>query len=273
MHYSIFLALVGLVTALLGQVVENQVPISTVTAAAHPMTFWPLSPLASTATPISYGSPPQPSRVPPLRKEEAITVPDCTSTLSPPRPSPVSTSLCTIIEGSYPTSTLPSFCRPTLFANAPDRASPSSGSAVVTIGANSVADKVSCCAECAAYYNCFAWRFLPAYVETPTERLPGGFDPWRHGGCEIAYHTGDTEEIEGEEAVVPSVCPNGLIRGNGTEDSAVEDDAGKGKEGGPWFDGLYYNGWNEGACGGFGSVLFLGGGDVGIGDESSLCGV
>ncbi|KAI1736113.1 hypothetical protein F4680DRAFT_272864 [Xylaria scruposa] len=270
MRHSIFPAFVGLVTALPSQVVERQISISTVTAAAHPMTFWPLSPLAATATPISYGSPPTPSRVPPQRneEEEVILNADCTSTLLPPPPppplrsSPASTSLCTIIKGSYPTSTLPSFCRPTLFANAPDRPSPSAA-AVVTIGANSVPDKISCCAECASYYNCFAWRFVPAYVEeTPTTRLPGGFDPWRHGGCEIAYHTGDREEEEGGEDV-PSICPNGLVTGRNGTDGGMAD--------APWFDGLYYNGWNEGACSPLGSLLFLGGGDLGIGDESSLC--
>ncbi|KAI0466279.1 hypothetical protein F4859DRAFT_332296 [Xylaria cf. heliscus] len=263
MRYTIFPAIVGLATALPGHIVEKEIPISTVTAAAHPMTFWPLGLLAATATPLSYASPPKPSRVPPPWNEEIIPDPDCTSTLPPARSSAVSTSVCTVIKGSYQTSTLPSFCRPTLFANAPERASPSSGSAVVTIGANSVPDKVSCCAECAAYYNCFAWRFIPSYLETPTDRLPGGFDPWRHGNCEIAYHTGEREGEKGEGALVPSVCPNGLIRGNET---------GKGGRGDPWFNGLYYNGWNEGACGGgLGSVLFLGGGDLGIGDESLLC--
>lgn len=114
------------------------------------------------------------------------------------------------------------------------------------------------------YYNCFAWRFVPSYVGTPTDRLPGGFDPWRHGGCEIAYHTGNREGGEGGQGVMPSVCPNGLIKGNGTET-----ENGNGAD--PWFDGLYYNGWNEGACGDLGTVLFLGGGDAGIGDESLLC--
>ncbi|KAI0859703.1 hypothetical protein F4860DRAFT_481968 [Xylaria cubensis] len=252
-----------------------QIPISTVTAAAHPMTFWPLSLLATTATPLSYGSPPTPSRVPPPQQneEEVILNADCTSssTLSPPplRSSPVptiTTSLCTVIKGSYPTSTLPSFCRPTLFANAPDRPSPSAeAAAVVTIGANSVPDKISCCAECAAYYNCFAWRFVPAYVEqTPTPMLPGGFDPWRHGNCEIAYHTGDREEGEDGEDV-PNLCPNGLVAGwNGIEEV-------NGNANAPWFDGLYYNGWNEGACSSLGDVLFFGGGDLGVGDEGSLC--
>ncbi|KAH8162823.1 hypothetical protein CIB48_g5422 [Xylaria polymorpha] len=65
MRYTIFLALLGLAAALPGQVVKKQISISTVTAAAHPMTFWPLGPLAATATPLSYGTPPKPSRVPP----------------------------------------------------------------------------------------------------------------------------------------------------------------------------------------------------------------
>ncbi|KAI0544792.1 hypothetical protein F4679DRAFT_510568 [Xylaria curta] len=264
MQYSIFPAFIGLAAALPSQVVERQISISTITAAAHPMTFWPLSPLAPTAPPLSYGSPPTPSRVPPQRDEEEVI---CTSTLPPLRSSPASVSLCTIIKGSYPTSTLPSFCRPTLFANAPERPSPSAA-AVVTIGANSVPDKISCCAECASYYNCFAWRFVPAYVETtPTIQLPGGFDPWRHGNCEVAYYTGP-REVEGGEEDVPSLCPNGLVTGLNSTKGGKEE---KGMADAPWFDGLYYNGWNEGACSSLGNVMFLGGGDLGVGDEGSLC--
>lgn len=267
-----------------------QVITSTVTADAHPMTFWPLAPLASTATPLSYGSPPTASKVPTGPRKEANPDPDCTSDTIPTptttgqpwssssltrSSSAASTTICTVIRGRYPASTLPGFCRPTLFTNAPSLAQqqptgqqsfPPLPTAIVTMGANSVPDKVNCCAECAAYYNCFAWRFVPSYVGAPSDRLPAGFDPWRHGNCEIAYYTGDgtgvgAENVTREDA--PSVCPNGRLRGTvrGSENPRL----------GSWFDGLYYNGWNQGACGEVGAELFLGGGDLGVGDESSLC--
>ncbi|KAI1111046.1 hypothetical protein F5Y14DRAFT_454459 [Nemania sp. NC0429] len=284
--------LAGLAIALPGQVVEQPLVTSTVTAEAHPMTFWPLAPLAATATPLSYGSPPTPSRVPtgPGRHANAPrpeSTPPGTSTLSSPfKPSPrssresaalsplssasASTTICTKIQGQYPVSTLPAFCRPTLFANAPALASPPRPlpTATVTLGANSVPDKASCCAECAAYYNCFAWRFVPAFVGSPSDRLPAGFDPWRHGSCEVAYYTGNAtggadggkgeEEEEGNE-----LCPNGQLRGvlHGTRNPGRK----------PWFEGLYYNGWNQGACGDLGLVLFSRGEDPGVGDLSSLC--
>ncbi|KAI0809989.1 hypothetical protein GGR55DRAFT_147965 [Xylaria sp. FL0064] len=298
------------------------------------MTFWPLAHLAATATPLTYDDPPVPSRVPPSphNKEDtnANPGPDCssaalsspvsklsqTSTLLPsPTSTPVSTTttLCTVIEGSYPTSTLPAFCRPTLYANAPSLFSPSPSAAhpvstaVVTMSANSVPDKVSCCAACATYYNCFAWRFVPSYVGTPSERLPGGFDPWRHGNCEIVYHTGvddintntninagneDEEgggdgdgdgDGDGKGGVMvkgaPQVCPNGRLRrvlnGTATGDTGSTGDSGGGSVGGDkWIAGLYFNGWNEGACAAdLGSVVFLEGVDPGVGDGSQLCDV
>lgn len=268
---------------------SRQAITSTVTTEAHPMTFWPLAPLPATATPLSYGSPPKASRVPTGRRQEVNAKPDCTSetiatpttadqpysTVSSlthaPTTTAASTTTCTVIKGGYPVSTLPAFCRPTLFTNAPSLAQPTGQqspipTAIVTLSANSVPDKVNCCAECAAYYNCFAWRFVPSYVGAPSDRLPGGFDPWRHGDCEIAYYTGSgtgvgAENVTREDA--PSVCPNGLLAGvvRGSENPRP----------GSWFDGLYYNGWNQGACGEVGDELFLGGGDLGVGDVSSLC--
>ncbi|GAP84421.2 hypothetical protein SAMD00023353_0702450 [Rosellinia necatrix] len=320
--FIVSMALVSIVAAIPGQVIKRQLVTSTVTADAHPMTFWPLSPLAATATPLSYGSPPTASRVPtgPRSVEAANALADCTSstitttttTTTPTAPTSTgappsstttttntttgaiaSTTICTKIRGQYPASTLPAFCRPALFANAASLGSPGGAAAprptaVVTMGANSVPDKVSCCAGCAAYYNCFAWRFVPSYVGTPSPRLPAGFDPWRHGNCEIAYYTGGytnnntitntTTTINGtgdgggggggggggEGGVLPSICPNGRLRGvlAGGSLNAGHD---------PGLDGLYYNGWNEGACGDLGHVLFLGGKDSGIGDGSSLC--
>ncbi|KAI1164659.1 hypothetical protein F5B18DRAFT_614850 [Nemania serpens] len=282
-------ALAGVATALPGQVVEKQLVISTVTAEAHPMTFWPMAPLAASATPLSYASPPTPIRVPTTgpRRDADAPRPDCapsTSTLpsqsnpsprSSPAPSPppsaspsASTTICTKIQGQYPISALPAFCRPTLFANAPALASPTPArpAATVTLGANSVPDKASCCAACAAYYNCFAWRFVPAFAGSPSDRLPAGFDPWRHGGCEVAYHTGNgTSGGGGGRAGGNALCPNGRLRGvlSGTTNPGRR----------PWFEGLYYNGWNQGACGDLGPVIiFSGGEDPGVGDAGALCG-
>ncbi|KAI1420093.1 hypothetical protein F5Y12DRAFT_163341 [Xylaria sp. FL1777] len=298
MRRAVFSALVGLATALPGQVVEQQLETSTVTVAAHPLTFWPLAHLAPTATPLSYGEPPIPSRVPPDLLNTANTGvnsqananadPHYSSGVPSPPPrvnqtsaavlSPTtttaaaaaSTTICTVIQGQYPVSTLPAFCRPTLFANAPALASPTDtqvalSTAVVTMAANSVPDKVSCCAECATYYNCFAWRFVPSFVGSPSDRLPGGFDPWRHGNCEIAYHTGDEDGGRVTRKGAPRLCPNGRLRHmlNGTGNLGRDD----------WINGLFYNGWNEGACAGLGGVIFLPGSDPGVGDGSELCGV
>ncbi|KAI0412508.1 hypothetical protein F5X98DRAFT_379709 [Xylaria grammica] len=289
MRPAVFSAIVGLAAALPGQVVERQVATSTVTAAAHPLTFHALARLAPTATPLSYGDPPSPSRVPtglhnaanPGCASACLSLPPTanqTSTSVTPTTTTVSTTICTIIQGQYPISTLPAFCRPTLFANAPALASPADPqaarpTAIVTMSANSVPDKVSCCGECATYYNCFAWRFVPAYVDAPSARLPGGFDPWRHGNCEIAYYTGNNRDQDGNIALaakdgIPRVCPNGQLRDvlNGT----VNPDGGDGSD--PWRDGLFYNGWNSGACAAdLGDLVFLAGRDPGIGGESGLC--
>ncbi|KAF2972219.1 hypothetical protein GQX73_g1314 [Xylaria multiplex] len=287
MRLAVVSAIIGLVVALPSQVVERQVKTSTVTAAAHPLTFHALARLAPTATPLSYGEPPSPSRVPTSLRNNVGT--DYTSTRLSPRPmvnqtstsvpppttTTTSTTICTVIRGQYPVSTLPAFCRPTLFANAPARASPADpqiarSTAIVTMSANSVPDKVSCCGECATYYNCFAWRFVPAYVGDPSVRQPGGFDPWRHGNCEIAYYTGSRNSDEdggsGAKTGIPRVCPNGLLRDmlNGTANPGND----------PWFDGLFYNGWNNGACAAdLGDVVFIAGRDPGVGDRSELCGV
>ncbi|KAI0975110.1 hypothetical protein F4678DRAFT_419337 [Xylaria arbuscula] len=287
MRCSVLSTLLGLAAALPGQILERQQEASTVTVteAAHPLTFWPLAHLASTATPLSYDEPPTASRVPANQHNNANAAADCTSVLQSPAarinqtssttttaPTPsASTTICTVIEGQYPISTLPAFCRPTLFANAPALASPADpqvaqSTAVVTMSANSVPDKVSCCGECATYYNCFAWRFVPSYIGTPSERLPGGFDPWRHGDCEIAYYTGQ-DDADGGSGVTRKgaarVCPNGrlhhVLNGTGNPGS------------GGWIEGLYFNGWNQGACADLGAVVYLPGRDPGVGDESGLC--
>ena len=117
---------------------------------------------------------------------------------------------------------------------------------------------------------------------TPSGQLPGGFDPWRHGNCEIAYYAGngtsggtgseggDEEGGDGDDAGVTregaaDICPNGRLKG-------VLDSSGN-VEGGSdaWFNGLYYNGWNQGACADLGSVIYAAGRDLGVGDGSRVC--
>jgi hypothetical protein len=252
----------------------SQMSYSTVTAAAHPMTFWPLATLDPTATPIIYTLPLTASKVPPgpyHSEVDAAAVPSAYVTQAIAAPSinasaSDSIPVCTLIKGSYPESTLPAFCRPTLFVNAPALASPTGtqvalATAAVTMSANSVPDKVNCCAECANYYNCYAWRFVPSYEGHPSERLPGGFDPFRHGNCEIAYYTGNTtsDGVTIEDA--PSVCPNGRLQYmlNGTNNIKGQDS---------WIAGLYYNGWNDGACGNEGKIIFQRGRDKGYSDKS-----
>jgi len=258
---------------------------STVTAAAHPMTFWPLATLDPAATPITYTLPLTASKVPPgpyhsdveavavnsADADSTSTVPSAYVTQATATPSinastSDSTTVCTFIKGSYPESTLPAFCRPTMFVNAPALASPTGtqvalATAVVTMSANSVPDKVNCCAECANYYNCYAWRFVPSYEGHPSDRLPGGFDPFRHGNCEIAYYTGNTTSDGVTTEAAPSVCPNGRLQYmlNGTNNVKGQD---------PWIAGLYYNGWNDGACGNGGGIVFQRGRDKGYGDKS-----
>ncbi|KAI1361724.1 hypothetical protein F5Y08DRAFT_313892 [Xylaria arbuscula] len=336
MRCAKFAVLVGLVTGLHGHVIDRQIkPTSTVTvtADAHPLTFWALAHLAPDATPLPYGDPPTASRVPPIappnptEKVNAVssssssspscseehqtsigTIPSPITTTTTPTPtttppsatSRTSTTKCTVFRAGNPTSTLPAFCRPTLFANAPLLSNPANpaiaqATATVTMGANSVPDKVSCCAYCAAYYNCYAWRFVPSYVGTPSEALPGGFDPWRHGGCEIAFYTGDgsisndtsddtREGGEGGEVDVEvtrkgaaDICPNGRLKGvlDGSGNPGTGTDIGMGMgievESDPWFIGLYYNGWNQGACADLGGVIYTPGRDLGVGDGSRVC--
>ncbi|KAI1174857.1 hypothetical protein F4777DRAFT_579595 [Nemania sp. FL0916] len=271
MRFISLVAFTAVVQALPGREVGRQVAISTITADAHPMTFWPLIPLAATATPLSYASPPSASRVPTsLQRENHIPHPHAHVTSSPSvhsqapsTPATPSVSMCTEIRGQNPVSTLPAFCRPTLFANAPALVSAAVPTATVTIGANSVPDKVNCCAECAAYYNCFAWRFVPSYVGTPSDRQPAGFDPWRHGSCELAYHTGNGTEQGVCRNGAPSVCPNGQLEG------PVDGTTNPGRD--AWFEGLYYNGWNAGGCADLGGVLFEDGTDPGTGSQDLLC--
>ncbi|KAI0390772.1 hypothetical protein F5Y17DRAFT_41101 [Xylariaceae sp. FL0594] len=289
------LALLGCAAALPGTAMKPSISTSTVMAAAHPITFWPLVTLGPDAKPITYTLPLTASRAPagPYRSgvEAAVANTGDPSTHSAypsaygaqetvtPSASASSSSasgltkVCTSITGAYPMSTIPAFCRPTMFSNAPALASPTDpavalATAVVTMSANSVPDKLNCCAECANYYNCYAWRFVPSYTGHPSERLPGGFDPFRHGNCEIAYYTGTNATSERSVTTTedtPSVCPNGRIVQHmlsGSNNAREQD---------PWTAGMYYNGWNDGACGHGGAIVFRKGRDKGYGGKS-LCG-
>ncbi|KAI1327094.1 hypothetical protein F5Y16DRAFT_372620 [Xylariaceae sp. FL0255] len=244
--------------------------ISTITIGAHPITYTPLPMLGTDQTPLTYGSPPTASKVPPGDARVGIvriTASGTSSTTASPSSSLTSSgsigSVCTKVQGSYPASTLPGFCRPSNFVNAPALATPTGNqgalpTAVVTMGAESVVDKVTCCGHCAEYYNCYAWRFVPVYVGDPTVVEPGGFEPWKYGNCEIAYYTGSNSTEGVTTDCTASVCPNGRLLNqlNGTNNPQQN----------TWTDGLYYNGWNEGACGSTGDVIFEAGSDEGYGE-------
>ncbi|KAH9892184.1 hypothetical protein F4778DRAFT_328368 [Xylariomycetidae sp. FL2044] len=275
----------GLTTARLGNVEVRQEATSTIKAYAHPLSLSPLSSLATAATPLSYATPPTRISVTSDAQEtdgglaakdyEVVAPATATTTAS------IATSSlddgaakCTSIAGDYPTTTVPSFCAPSILRNAPELNS-SPALEALPLGnftVDGVADKLECCARCATVYNCVAWQFVPAYAGEPSDALPGGYDPWGRGDCDILYHTGTpgapgyegnvTVTAEGEA----SVCPNGVMSGllAGSENPV---------NGTTWersWSNLYYNGWNEGACGMPDGDRFVGGTDLGY-DASALC--
>ncbi|KAI0158326.1 hypothetical protein GGR57DRAFT_510498 [Xylariaceae sp. FL1272] len=262
---------------------QNATSTSRVATGAHPLTMVPLSTLAATATPLVYGIPPSPSKLPghPFSAgDEKIET--CTEATSAPiTSSPVTSTLpvgaiCTTITGDYPRSTVPGFCRPSIFVNAP-KLRPITASnanaaaavptpvytATVTMGANTVPDKIQCCSYCADYYNCYAWQFVPSHMDDkPTDRLPGGFDPFRSGNCLIAYYVGNGTRDDNTFDNASDRCPNGRLLDvlEGTNNRVQ----------GTWNDGMYFNGWNQGACGDAGDTVFSAGEDIGF-DWDSLC--
>ena len=202
----------------------------------------------------------------------------------PPADGDAATKTCRSIAGSSPTATVPAFCNPSLHVNAPRlaTAAPQGGSDPLptgTVQVGTAADKIACCAECARLFNCVAWRFVPVYVGDPTDRLPGGFDPWGRGSCDIVYHVGAAAPDPEDGGETPDLCPNGLV-GDLLEGSTnpspsqplsppPEEGGGNATHARSWMN-VYYNGWNQGSCGAPVNA-FEDGADDGMGDEDTLC--
>ncbi|CAJ2499743.1 Uu.00g025960.m01.CDS01 [Anthostomella pinea] len=287
-----FVALAGYTVALPGHIndrlAEAEVITSTITNYAHPLSLSALETLDATATPLSYASSPTPISVPTAGATAAefvapaefmVEEASCTSstgTEAAPKSTSTSASVsvCISIGGDYPTTTVPAYCNPSHFSNAPalmtptgtDDASIPTATANLTI--SNVHDKMECCAQCTRIFNCFAWHFVPVYTQASTDKLPGGFDPWGYGNCELKYHTGGVDDASGKVCTdgAASYCPNGRLEGmlNGTSNVAGPDG-----ETERWSN-LYYNGWNDGACSAA-KDIFVDATDPGIGDEDSLC--
>ncbi|KAI1259228.1 hypothetical protein F5Y18DRAFT_410742 [Xylariaceae sp. FL1019] len=286
LNFSLIVAYFGaLVAAIPGPAVrpQNATLTSRVATGAHPLTLVPLSTLAATATPLIYGVPPSPSKLPgrPFSAKDnkvdtCTELIDASITSSPVTSTVPAAAICTTITGDYPRSTVPGFCRPSMFANAPKlrpiKATDANAAAAkptpvytakVTMGANSVPDKIQCCSYCADYFNCYAWKFVPSHMDDePTDRLPGGFDPFRSGNCVIAYYVGNGTRDDNTFDNASDRCPNGRLL-----DVLV---GSNNRVQGTWNDGMYFNGWNQGACGDAGGAVFAAGEDIGF-DWDSLC--
>lgn len=103
---------------------------------------------------------------------------------------------------------------------------------------------MDCCASCGDIFNCVAWSFTPSTSTVPSFTLPGGFDPWLPGTCDVVYNYGDYGPgYYGAWAI----CPNGqvgeVLNGSNNADPEFMDSANDGYEA-----TIYYNGWNEGPC-------------------------
>ena len=264
--------------------------MATVTDYAHPLKLVALGTLAPSQTPLSYPSPPTPIPVPesPGAAAAAIAHPapppaQGEGEAQPPADEDAAaTKTCRSIAGSSPTATVPAFCHPSLHVNAPRLAASPRGSddpdspplPTGTVHVGTAADKIACCAECARLFNCVAWRFVPVYVGDPTDRLPGGFDPWGRGSCDVVYHVG-TPDPDGGGDDTPDLCPNGrvgdLLEGstNPPPPPPPPADGGNATHARSWMN-VYYNGWNQGSCGAPVNA-FEEGTDDGMGDEDTLC--
>ncbi|KAK8133102.1 hypothetical protein PG999_001275 [Apiospora kogelbergensis] len=174
---------------------------------------------------------------------------------------------CTTVTGSYPATTVPAFCNPALHTNAPSLVNPGN-MPVATATISAVSNKMDCCTSCAGIFNCVAWQFMPVWTGKPSEKLPGGFDPWGRGDCQVVYHTGqpdDAKNITTSDAL--AVCPNGkvheMLSGSNNPPAAQDNSTQQ-------WNNVYFNGWNQGSCG---MPLNAGesGDSPGMGDKSSLC--
>ncbi|KAI0473515.1 hypothetical protein GGR56DRAFT_535259 [Xylariaceae sp. FL0804] len=285
---SLLLAFTGIGAALPERRGIELQTTTTVTGYAHPLSFSPLQTRASTATALTYGSSPSPSSVPTAAAPAAAAVVRAAAVEDrrayvadgSSSSSSTSSSVCTSIAGSYATTTVPGFCNPSALVNAPSllaaASSSSSGQPPLALATATIAaaasGKLDCCAACAAIYNCVAWRFVPVFVGDPSPELPGGFDPWGRGACEAVYHTGGVDDDDGVVTLdgAADVCPNGRVR-RGVLANGTADVAGPGGSTRRWSN-LYYNGWNEGACGDAEGV-FATGTNPGTGDSDTLCSV
>ncbi|RYP13260.1 hypothetical protein DL767_010832 [Monosporascus sp. MG133] len=241
--------------------------VATVTVYAHPLKLVHLETFAPTQTPLSYASPPTAIPVPerPLRPLAGQEVTSSPSSTIPAAPEVQGTSTCTSIVGSSPTATIPAFCNPSLHVNAPSLLSRNLPMANVSIA--TTPDKIRCYVECAGIFNCIAWRFLPVFSFPPTDALPGGFEPWGRGSCELVYHTGGPDPEAGVSADgAAAICPNGKV-GEALEGS--ENVPGPDGETRRWSN-VFYNGWNHGSCGAP-LDLFESRTDSGRGDLDTLC--
>ncbi|KAI0002859.1 hypothetical protein F4779DRAFT_602621 [Xylariaceae sp. FL0662B] len=259
-----------------GRQVENATStgnVVTVTGYAHPLSLTALGTLDPTQTPLTYPSPPTPIMLP-TRPVAANAAQDIKAQETPAPSAAVlddASSVCTSIGGDYPTATIPNFCAPSVLVNAASFLPRSLPTATATIGG--VSNKLDCCVQCADMFNCVAWKYKPVYTKTPDARLPGGFDPWGRGDCEAIYYVGSMDENRDVvEDGAPSLCPNGKVGGilDGTTNGKAGSGTG-GYGGNPqsWTN-LYYNGWNEGACG-EPVDPFRDGQDAGTGDADSIC--
>ncbi|KAI1338384.1 hypothetical protein F5Y15DRAFT_417028 [Xylariaceae sp. FL0016] len=267
---AILATFVALADALPGPIEARAKTTSTITGYAHPLSLSPLETLEASATSLSYASPPKPITVTPAAAATVAARADSVSGTTPTATTTTTTStgaFCTSIGGNYEPTTIPAFCNPSLLSNAPSLAA-SSGLAVATMTVTAVTNKIDCCATCGKIYNCAAWKYVPVYTGKPSPKAPGGFDPWGHGNCEIVYHTGAADASGVTTNGTASVCPNGKITdgilANGT--SNVPGPKGETER---WMN-LYYNGWNEGACGSARDV-FTEGSNPGTGDADMLC--
>ncbi|KAI1078981.1 hypothetical protein F5B20DRAFT_188070 [Whalleya microplaca] len=246
--------------------------VVTVTGYAHPLSLTALGTRDPTQTPLTYPSPPTPITVPtrPGTPNAAQVKAQETSALAVAALDD-SSSVCTSIGGDYPTATIPNFCAPSFLVNAPSLLPRRLPTATATIGG--VSNKLDCCVQCADMFNCVAWSYKPVYTMTPNARLPGGFDPWGRGDCEAIYYVGGADEnnVDVSDGAA-NLCPNGKVGDilDGSANGKAEGGS-SGYGGNPlsWTN-LYYNGWNEGACG-EPVDPFSSGQDAGTGDADSRC--
>ena len=252
--------------------------MATVTDYAHPLNLVALGTLAPSQTPLSYPSPPTAIPVPESPGAVAFATQQQQELAASPTAQADASTTCRSIAGSSPTATIPAFCNPSLHVNAPSLVASRSGDGAPlptgTVQVGAVPNKIGCCAECAGLYNCVAWRFVPVYVGDPSDRLPGGFDPWGRGACDIVYHIGEPDPDHGitvDDAA--DRCPNGrvgdLLEGSTNPPPEDGEGGGNGTKTRSWMN-VYYNGWNQGACGAPINV-FEDGTDDGTGEEDTLC--